>query len=56
MPIKRYRKVYRTGQVSLNVTLPRGWCIWNGIQKGDTVEVISNGDVIIRALPHRSKR
>ncbi len=42
------RIITRVGGSSLMVTLPKGWLRYMGIQPGDTVEVITNGEVIIR--------
>ena len=42
------RTISKVGGASLMVTLPKGWLRYMGIKPGDTVEVITNGDVIIR--------
>lgn len=42
------RTISRVGGASLMVTLPKGWLRYMGIKPGDTVEVITNGEVIIR--------
>jgi AbrB family looped-hinge helix DNA binding protein len=42
------RTVSKVGGASLMVTLPKGWIRYMGIKPGDTVEVITNGEVIIR--------
>lgn len=42
------RTVLRVGGSSLMVTLPKGWLRYMGIKAGDKVEVITNGEIIIR--------
>ena len=42
------RTVSKVGGSSLMVTLPKGWIRYMGIKPGDVVEVITNGEVIIR--------
>jgi AbrB family looped-hinge helix DNA binding protein len=42
------RTVSKVGGSSLMVTLPKGWIRYMGIKPGDKVEVITNGEVIIR--------
>ena len=48
MPIKVERILFRVGEGSLAVTLPKAWVTYNRLKPGDTVEVIVNDDVIIR--------
>ena len=48
MPIKTERTLFRVGEDSFAVTLPKAWVIYNGLKHGDEVEVIANEDVIIR--------
>lgn len=45
MPIKVERKLFRVGEGSLAVTLPKGWVTYNGLKPGDMVEVIANHGV-----------
>ncbi len=47
---KEVRTVSKVGGSSLMVTLPKGWLRYMGIKAGDTVEVITNGEVIIRPI------
>ena len=47
MPIKVERVLFRIGEVSLAVTLPRGWVTYNNLQPGDVVEIIANDAVLI---------
>jgi len=47
MPIKVKRVLFRVGEVSLAVTLPRAWVAYNNLQPGDTVEIIANDEVLI---------
>ena len=47
MPIKVERILFRVGEGSLAVTLPKAWVIYNRLKPGDTVEVIANDGVLI---------
>ena len=48
MPIQVERILFRVGEGSLAVTLPKAWVIYNRLKPGDTVEVIVNGGVTVR--------
>jgi len=48
MPIKVERILFRIGEGSLAVTLPKAWVIYNRLKPGDRVEVIVNDGVLIR--------
>jgi len=48
MPIKVERILFRVGEGSLAVTLPKAWVVYNRLKAGDTVEVIVNDCVLIR--------
>ena len=47
MPIKVERILFRIGEGSLAVTLPKAWVVYNRLQPGDTVEVIVNDGVTV---------
>jgi antitoxin component of MazEF toxin-antitoxin module len=47
MPIKVKRILFRVGEGSLAVTLPKAWVIYNQLKPGDTVELIANDGVLI---------
>ena len=47
MPIKVERILFRVGEGSLAVTLPKAWVVYNRLKPGDTVEVIANDGVLI---------
>ena len=47
MPIKVQRTLFRVGEFSLAVTLPKPWADYNNLQPGDTVEIIANDEVLI---------
>lgn len=44
MPSVNVRKLIAIGG-SLLVTLPKGWCRFNGLRPGDKVLVTTNGDL-----------
>jgi len=48
MPIKVERILFRIGEGSLAVTLPKAWVVYNHLKPGDTVEVIVNDGVTVR--------
>jgi len=48
MPIKVERILFRVGEGSLAVTLPKAWVTYNRLRPGDTVEVIVNDGVLVR--------
>ncbi len=48
MPIKVERILFRVGEGSLAVTLPKGWVTYNNLKPGDTVEVIVNDGVLVQ--------
>ena len=48
MPIKVERILFRVGEGSLAVTLPKAWVTYNRLKPGDTVEVIANDGVLVR--------
>ena len=47
MPSLDRRKVQVAGN-SLSVTLPKGWCRFFGLKAVDEVEIIANGNLLIR--------
>ena len=47
MPILVERILFRVGEGSLAVTLPKAWVVYNQLKPGDTVEVIVNDDVTV---------
>ena len=54
MPHKETRKLIKIGAGSLGLTLPKPWCRYFELDETDTVEVISNGTVIITPLKKNS--
>jgi len=48
MPIKVYRGLFRVGEYSLAVILPKPWVDYYNLKPGDTVEIIADDDVTIR--------
>ena len=47
MPIKVERILFRVGESSLAVTLPKAWVVYNQLKPGDTVELIANDGVTV---------
>ena len=48
MPIKVERILFRVGEGSLAVTLPKAWVVYNRLKPGDRVELIVNDGVTVR--------
>ena len=48
MGFKFKRKLIPIGQTSIGVIIPSGWLRYNNLGKGDRVEIIVNGDIIIK--------
>ena len=48
MPIKVERTLFRVGEGSFAITLPKAWVRYNQLKPGDMVEVIVNDGVLIR--------
>ena len=48
MPTLTLRKVIRFGDDGLVVTVPKSWARYYGLKAGDQLEVIANGELIIR--------
>jgi antitoxin component of MazEF toxin-antitoxin module len=48
MPIQVERILFRVGEGSLAVTLPKAWITYNRLKAGDTVEVIVDDGVLVR--------
>ena len=55
MPHKTNRKIIRVGETSFAVILPKAWFRYYDLQNGDSVEVVSNSDIIIRPLKGRTR-
>jgi antitoxin component of MazEF toxin-antitoxin module len=48
MPIKVERILFRVGEGSLAVTLPKAWVVYNRLKPGDRVEVIVDDAVTVQ--------
>jgi hypothetical protein len=48
MPILVERKLFRTGENGIAVTLPRAWVNYFHLKPGDEVEIVGDGELIIR--------
>ena len=49
MQIKTERALFKVGEDSFAVTLPKAWISYKQLKHGDAVEIIVNDDIIIRA-------
>ena len=49
-----YRKIIKFGTDGLVLTIPKGWIRYYGLEAGDKLEVIADGDLIVR--PTRKRR
>jgi bifunctional DNA-binding transcriptional regulator/antitoxin component of YhaV-PrlF toxin-antitoxin module len=50
MPHKEIRKLIKIGGGSLGLTLPKPWCRYFKLNEMDTVEMISNGKIVITPI------
>lgn len=48
MPIKIDRVLFKVGEDSFAVTLPKAWVAYQQLKHGDVVEIIANEEIIIR--------
>jgi antitoxin component of MazEF toxin-antitoxin module len=48
MPIKVERILFRVGEGSLAVTLPKAWVSYNNLKPGDKVDIIVNGGALVQ--------
>ena len=55
MPTLTLRKLIKFGQTGLVLTIPRGWSRYYDLKPGDRLEVIADGELIIRPVM-KSKR
>lgn len=56
MPTIDERTVISNRAGSCLLCLPKGWLRFYGIKPGDKVEVIANGELIVRPLQKKQKR
>ena len=49
MQIKVKRVLFRVGEDSYAVTLPKAWISYKHLKHGDSVKIIVNEEIIIRA-------
>ena len=50
MPTITYRKLIKFGNAGAVITVPKGWMRYYGLRAGDKLEVIANGELIIRPV------
>jgi len=48
MPIEVERSLFKTGEDSLAVTLPKAWTRYLRLKAGDRVLIVVNDDLVIR--------
>ena len=48
MPSLVERSLFRCGESSLAVTLPKAWTRYFQLEPGDRVEIVANDDLVIR--------
>ena len=56
MPMLVERKLFRIGEGGVAMTIPKAWINYHRLQPGDSVEVIVDGDIIIRVKAKPDKR
>ena len=50
MPTISYRKLIKFGESGLVLTIPKGWARYYKLKSGDRLEVIADGQLIIRPI------
>lgn len=50
MPTLTLRKLIRFGDDGLVITIPRSWVRYYGLKAGDQLQVIADGELVIRLL------
>ena len=48
MPILVERTLFKIGEGGFAITLPKAWVRYNRLKPGDKVEVVADGELIIR--------
>ena len=48
MPIKVERTLFKIGEGGIAVTLPKAWIRYYGLEPGDKVEIVADGELTIR--------
>ncbi len=56
MPTLTKRKLIAMGRGGLVITVPKAWWDYYGLKPGDELEVIANGELIIRPPKRRGKK
>jgi bifunctional DNA-binding transcriptional regulator/antitoxin component of YhaV-PrlF toxin-antitoxin module len=53
MPTITYRKLIKFGKGGAVITMPKGWVCYYELRAGDTLEVIADGELIVRPVKER---
>lgn len=48
MPILVERTLFKIGEGGFAITLPKAWIRYNKLKAGDKVEVVANGEIVVR--------
>ncbi|APH11889.1 AbrB family transcriptional regulator [Dehalococcoides mccartyi] len=56
MPLLVERKLFKIGEGGFAVTLPKAWINYHRLKPGDAVEVVVDGDLIIRVKVKREEK
>ena len=56
MPHKENRKIIRIGETSLGIILPKAWLCYFSLHAGEEVEIISNGQIIVKPISKNSNK
>ncbi len=51
MPIKMERTLFKVGDDSYAITLPKAWVTTKQLKHGDMLDLLIDDDVVIRAKP-----
>ncbi|AGG05912.1 AbrB/MazE/SpoVT family DNA-binding domain-containing protein [Dehalococcoides mccartyi] len=56
MPILVERKLFKIGEGGFAVTLPKAWINYHQLKPGDKVDIIVDGDLIIRVKKQKTDK
>jgi len=56
MPTLTFRKLIKFGASGFVLTIPQAWARYYGLKAGDTMEVTTNGELVVRPKDISSKQ
>ena len=56
MPTLTLRKLIKFGQTGLVITIPKSWIRYYKLKAGDRLEVIADGELMIRPMARQKRK